>query len=83
MGNKGRPSVNKRRKEEARRLRKKAKVEKFAARAEGKKEDPNDSLDVSWITPGPQALPEEMRDPDDAPPEEAEDGEENESEERG
>lgn len=81
MGNKGRPSVNKRRKEEARRLRKKAKAEKLAQRAEEKKEDASDSLDVSWIKPGPQPLPEEMKDLEDVASGSEE--EENESGDRG
>jgi hypothetical protein len=60
LGNKGRPSVNKRRKEEARRQRRQVKAERMAARVHEKKE--GGGLDISDIVPGPQPLPEELRD---------------------
>jgi hypothetical protein len=75
LGNKGRPSVNKRRKEAARAERRKAKEERAAARAEAKREG-RDPTDISWIVPGPQRLPEEMQDVGETPQTEEEEDEE-------
>ncbi|MEA2626113.1 MAG: hypothetical protein QOD06_2158 [Candidatus Binatota bacterium] len=65
MGNKSRPSVNKRRKEAARREKKQAKLERMATRARDKQVKPageGEDPDIAGIVPGPQPLPEEMRD---------------------
>ncbi len=66
MGNKGRPSVNKRRKEEARKQRQLHKAER---RAERKAERvPRDDLtqgedpDIAGIVPGPQPPRDDMQD---------------------
>ena len=69
LGNKGRPSVNKRRKEEARKQRQALKASRRAERKAGR--EPRDEVsagedpDIAGIVPGPQPLPE-----DDTPPEE-------------
>jgi hypothetical protein len=64
VANRGRPSVNKRRKEAERRERKRAKAERLAARAAEKRLHPRglDDSDLAHIVPGPQPLPEELRD---------------------
>ncbi len=62
MSNKGRPSVNKRRKEEARRDRQRLKAMRRAER-EAQKETreipPGEDPDIAGIVPGPQPPPED------------------------
>jgi hypothetical protein len=61
MGNRGRPSVNKRRKEEERRQWQQKKIERRASRAADVRERPADGEDpdIAGIIPGPQPIPEE------------------------
>ena len=80
---KSRPSVNKRRKEAARRQKQKLKQERLAERAREKKERPGGSEgeedpDIAGIVPGPQPLPEEMRELADLDEDEGEEEEERE-----
>jgi hypothetical protein len=64
LANRGRPSVNKRLKEAARKQRQQQKAEKRAARAAEKQSKPEidsgEDPDIAGIVPGPQPLPEEF-----------------------
>jgi hypothetical protein len=65
VGNKGRPSINKRLKEAARKERAAEKIAKKAERAvekEGRPPSEGDDPDIAGIVPGPQPPLEEFQD---------------------
>jgi hypothetical protein len=63
MAMNGRPSINKRNREQARREKNQAKTERRAQRAEEKKNRPQgedgEDPDIAGIIPGPQPIPED------------------------
>lgn len=70
MATGGRPSMNKRRKEQERRQKQEQKQARRAQRAEEAKNRPaldtGEDPDIAGIVPGPQPLPEELSDLEEA-----------------